>query len=810
MDAFVQDLRIGVRRLLGSPGFTASALLVLALGVGANTANFSIVNAVLLRPLPYADPDRLVQVYRTEPRRELDGLRVSLPLYLDLVAGADVFADLGAYTYSSSNLGGGEGEPENLTVGRLTTNLLPLLGVRPALGRAFSEQEGRPGGDRVALLSDGLWRRRFAANREVLGRTIELDGEGYTVIGVMAPDFNFPFGEVQLWTPAPLALGARAATDDYLQPVGRLKPGIGVGEARAELAELFKQLRPRYPSLPADGSLRAVPLREALVFFFDTVRVMMLLSVVAHLFVLLIVCANVAGLMLGQAAGRQRDIAMRSALGATRNRLVRQLLVEGLLLALTAAVLGTMLAYWVAGLAGGLLPAALYRVGVIAVDGQALLFTLAVAVVTTLMFALVPALQATKVDLVESLKEGGSGTAGGRRTGRLRNLMVITQVAAAVVLVVGTALVVQSFEHLRHIDTGFDAGPVLTLEVRIAKAEYPSDRAVAAFFERLVDETAGLPGVAAAAVVAPLPLNFEANERRFLIAGREPSSADERLHAREHLVSPGYFSAMGIAVLAGRGFAARGPIDGPAEVVVNRAFAETYWPGRPAVGEQLELQDLSGDGTARATVVGVVADTKNFLVNEAPQAIVYLPQSLEPQRRNFLVVRTGGPPLAAAASVRAAVQTVGRGVPVSKVRTMEQVVAGSLQPWEIAAKVLAGLAALALVLAGVGIYGVVTYSVRKRVREIGVRIALGATSRQVAALTLGEGARLAAVGLVLGLLAAIGLARLLASVLFGVGALDVVALAGSVLAIGATVFVATLVPTRRALRLDPTVALRGE
>ena len=807
MSRFLQDLRIGARRLLRSPGFSASAIAVLALGIGANTTNFNVVNAVLLRPLPYANPDRLVHLYRTEPQRGLDSLRFSFLLFLDLQAGADGFSALGAYSYGNRNLDGGDGEPENLTVGRLTPNLLPILGVQPALGRAFTEDEARPGNDRVALLGDGLWRRRFAASRDVVGKTIELDGEAFTILGVMSPEFNFPFSKMKLWTPVAVDLEKYGAADDFLQPVGRLKPGVAAGEAQARLAALFARLRPRYGSLPADGSLRAVPLRQALVFFYDTVRLMMALSMVAHLFVLLIVCANVANLMLSHALGRQRDMALRAALGASRGRLIRQLLTEGLVLALVATAFGTALAYWDTALMGGLIPEGLFRVGTIAVDGQALVFALAVALLTTLLFALAPALQATRIDVVEALKEGGS-TSAGRRAGRLRDVMIVAEVAAAVVLLVGTVMMVQSFERLRRVDPGFDAGSVLSLEVRITKAQYPTAEAVTAFFAEVIDRARAIPGVAAAAVVDPLPLNFEAYEHRFEIAGRPPSTADEKLYAREHAVSADYFSTMEIPMLAGRSLEDRA--GGPAEVVVDRAFAEKYWPQASAVGERLLLHDVGAGKPVGATIVGVVGDTKNFLVNEQTAAIVYLPQTLDPQRRNFLVVRTAGPPLSVAADVREAVRAVGRGVPVTKVRSMEQVVAESVQPWEITALALAALAVLALVLAGLGIYGVVAYGVRQRVREIGVRMALGASRRQIASMILGHGARLAAVGLLLGLLLAIGLTQFLGKVLYGVGSFSPVALAGTALLLAATAVVASLVPTRRALRLDPTAALRAE
>ena len=807
MSQFLQDLRIGARRLLRSPGFSVSALAVLALGIGANTANFSVVNAVLFRPLPYADADRLLHLFRTEPQRGLDSLRFSLPLFVDLQAGAEDFSALGAYSYGNRNLDGGDGDPENLTVGRLTSNLLPILGVRPALGRAFTEDEGRPGEDRVALLSDGLWRRRFGARPDVVGAALQLDGEAFTVVGVMAPDFNFPYGEVKLWTP--LALDARkyGPAEDFLLPVGRLRPGVSAGAAQARLAALFDRLKPAYPSLPADGSLRVVPLRQALVFFYDTVRPMMLLGMVAHLFVLLIVCANVASLMLSHAVGQQRAIALRSALGASRGRLIRQLLTEGLVLAVVAAALGSGLAFWVTTLVRGLIPEGLYRVGTIAVDGQALLFALAVALFTTLLFALAPAFEATRIDLVEALKERGGGSAG-RRAGRLRNALIVAEVAAAVVLLVGTVMTVQSFDRLRRVDPGFQAGSVLTMEVRITKAQYPTPEASTAFFSELIERTRAIPGVAAAAVVDPLPLNFEADEQRFEVEGRAPASPDEKLYARSHAVSADYFRVMGIPMLAGRGFDDRP--GSPVEVVVDRAFAATYWPQAAAVGERLRLLGTGGGEPVVATIVGVAGDTKNFLVNETATAILYLPQSLQPPRRNFLVVRAAGSPLALAAGVREAVRAVGPGVPVTKVRSMAQVVGESVQPWDIAARVLAALAVLALVLAGLGIYGVVAYGVSRRVREIGIRVALGASRGRIASMILGHGARLAAVGLGLGLLLALGVARLLGKVLFGVGSFSPVALAASALLLAATAVVASLVPACRALRLDPTAALRAE
>ena len=807
MSHLSQELRLAVRRLLRSPGYSLSVLLILAIGIGANTANFSIVDAVLLRPLPYPDSERLVHLYRSEPRRDLDSLRFSLPLLEDLQEQNSVFEQLGAYYYNSRNVTGGDGEAETLTVGRLTTNLLPLLGAQPAFGRVFSAAEGQPGEDRVALLSDGLWRRRFAADPHVLGRTLELDGTAFTVVGVMAPDFNFPYGEVELWTPAALDRERFGPEDDVFQPVGRLRPGVGIDQARSELTALFDRLEASYPRLPADGTLRVVPLRQALVFFYDVVRLMMLLGVVAHLFVLVIICANVANLMLTRSMGRQRDLAVRSALGAGRGRLALQYLAEGLVLALAATLLGSLLAYWLAGFIGAMIPAGLYRVGTIAVDRSALLFAVALALLTVVLFALVPALRASRrVDLVAGLKEGATGTSGGRRRGRLRSLLIVAQVANAVILLVGTSLMVRSFELMRHVDTGFDATNVLTVELRLSQAQYPDAAATRAYYDRLLTEVGGLPGVASVAAVEPLPLNFQADERGFRIAGREPASPDERLHAREHRVTAGYFGAMRLPLVAGRTFHEDG---GNLEVVVDRTFAERWWPGASALGATLELEGL-GEEPVPATVVGVAADSKNLQVDEKPAAILYLPQSAAPQRHNFLVLRVAGAPMAAAAGVRDAVERIGGGVPVVTLRPMERVVGDSLQPWAISSKVLAALAILALLLAGIGIYGVVAHGVRQRVREIGIRIALGADRRHIVSTAVGQGVRLAVVGLVLGLAAALVLSRLLASVLFGVGALDPLALAVTLALLALTVLTAVVVPMRRASRLDPVEALRVE
>ncbi len=806
MDSLLHDIRYGFRKLVNNPGFTLAAVVTLALGIGANTANFSVIDAYLLRPLPYPAPDRLIHLFRIDRQSGSDQMRFSLDTFLELKKNNGVFEDLGAYNYRYGNLSSTDQQPERISVGRVSTNLYPLLGVEPLLGRNFRPEEGEPGQGRVALLSHGVWQRHFGSSPDILGRTVKLDDEPYTVVGVMPKDFNFPFGGVKMWVP--LEIDTQRFDREYrnFMFVGRLKPGATPAEAQAELETLYGQIQQEYYPEDIEYGVSLVPLRQALLFLFDTLQLMFLLLTVAVGFLLLVVCANVANLMLTRAVGRQKEFAIRSALGAGRGRLVRGLLTEGVLVALAGGALGVGLAYAIIGAFGPNFPEDLYRVGEITVDGMALIFTLAVSLVTALLFCLAPSLQTSSPDLSGNLKDGLF--AGGLKGRRLQSFLVVSEVTLALVLLIGSTLMLQSFLRMQHVDPGFLTENVLSLEMHLPDAKYGDDQQVEAFYRQVLERVRTLPGVESAALVHPLPLNFESHSREFTIEGRPPATPDERLAARLHQVSPAFFETMGIPVLQGNGFSERHHQDTVPVVVISRSMALRFWPDTDPIGQRLRWK--VGDEELLASIIGVVGDTKEMFVHEESPAIIYSSQFQEPQRRNFLQVRASGDPLSLVASVRGEIWSVEPSLPLSAIRSMEEVASESMMPWRVVSIVLSVFGAAALTLAAVGIYGVMAYAIAQRTREIGIRMALGARAADVLRMALRHGMLLTFIGVGVGLAASFGLARAMASILFGVGAHDPLTFVGVTIGVVAVALIASYVPARRATRVDPIVVLRYE
>ena len=809
MDSLLQDLRYGARLLARSRGFAVVAILTLALGIAAVTVIFSMVDAFLLRPLPFAEPEALVHVWQTDRGQGLTEGRVSVPNFLDWKRESAVFDGLGGYFYSSYNLSTDE-QPIRVLGGLLTPDLLEVLGVGPALGRAFTAEEARPGSDRVVLLSHGLWQRQFGGRDDAIGRTLTLDGEKYEVLGVMPPEFVFPLQAAQFWLP--LALDPwleRRELDGPLLVVGRLKAGATREQAQSELDTMMAALAKEYPQDNAGKGANVVPLRAALVFFYDMIQITFVALFLAVCFLLLIVCANLGNLLLARASGRTREVAIRSALGGGRSRIIRQLLTESALLALLGGAAGALLAGWSAGLIGGTVPEDIYRVGEVRVDWAALLFALAVALVASLLFGLAPALQASKTDLTSALKAGERGAAGGRGGGRLRGALVVIEVALAMVLLAGAALTVQSLLRLQRAETGFDPDRVLTMELILPESKYPGDTEENLFYEETLRRVRALPGVVAAAQVYPLPLNFESFSLEFLVEGRAPEAPGRNLSAGNFWVTTDTFETLHIPLQRGRVFSARDDTQAAPVVVINQKLAERFWPGADPIGRALRLEPGTEDERL-ATVVGVVADSKQFLMNEEPQALIYLPQLQDSTRRRFLALRTAAEPLALAAAARQAIWSVDRDLPITALRTMHQVVGESLLPWSGGTIGLAVLGLGALLLAALGIYGVVAYSVSQRTHELGIRIALGAGRRDILKLVLRQGAILAGIGALLGLVAAAGLTRLIEALLYGVGALDPWTFVALPLTLLAVALLASYVPARRATRVDPMIALRYE
>jgi putative ABC transport system permease protein len=808
MDDLLYDVRHALRSMLKAPGYATLVVVTLAFGVAANTTIFSAMRPYLLRALPYGSPSELVQVNQVNPVTGWDMDRFSYPQVLDWKERTRAFEEIGAYSYGGGNLAGAEG-PEQVQFGRVTANLFGgVLRVEPVLGRGFRPEEARPGGDPVALLSDALWRRRYAADPGILGRAISLDGIQRTVVGVMPPSFVFPFGSARLWLPV-----SEDATADRgrmnLQIVGRLNAGWTAERARAELAGIQSELATRYPD--ADGHMSGVtvkPLREALNFAWDVLSISFRILLGAVAFVLLIACLNVASLTLARGGGRAREVAVRAALGAPRRRIVRQLLTESLVLALVGGALGVLLTYWVTSLIDPVLPEELYRVGHIEVDGAVLTFSLLVTLATPLVFGLWPALSASRVGIGEDLKES-SKSSGGVARSRARSALVVAQVGLAVVLITGATLMLRSLASVQNIDLGFDAGRIVTAEVTLPTAEYPTPEERVAWVGRAVAELQGTPGVASASAAAWLPLNHEMYTWQVAPPEMAGVPTEEWPLVVLNEATPGYFETMGVALLEGRDFSdADGP-DGEQVVVVSRSLARRLWPDRSAIGRTLLAEDDPGS-PARFRVVGVVGDVRHAdLSMDGPGLELYRPVSQEAGRRYFLLARTEASPAQLVAPVREALLAADADLPAN-VRPMSDVVRENLLQWGIGSVFMGAFGGGALLLSMLGIYGLIAYSVAQRRREIGVRLAIGATPGEIRRVLVRDGVRLALFGVAIGLVLAVLLARVASSALYGVSPFDPFTLvAVPVLFLGVAV-AAALVPAQRASRTDPIQVMRAE
>ncbi|HSF39238.1 MAG TPA: ABC transporter permease [Thermoanaerobaculia bacterium] len=798
------DLRFAFRTLAKNPSFTLMVVLTLALGIGANTAIFSVVDGVLFRPLPYADPDRLVFLWPegSFPRGGLELLRernrvyerlsaVSLPLEVSLT---------------------GRGEPERLVGVEATPDLFSTLGVGAVVGRPLEEGEEGTGRDRVVVLSYRLWQRRFGADPGVVGSLVTVDGVDRTVVGVMPRGFNFPARETDVWIPSVLAPDDIVRHWGYiwLRPVGRLRPGATVGQARAELAALVPEVRSAFPwHMPADWAVStdAVPLRDALV---GNVRPMLLVLLGSVGLVLLVACVNVGNLMLTRAALRQKEVAVRAALGAGRGRLVRQLLTESLLLALLGGGAGLLLAALGIPVLSSVLPADMPRLDEVRIDARVLGFTLALAGLTGLGFGLAPALRVFRPDVHRELREGeGAGT--NRRRLRLVSGLVAAEVALAVILVIGAVLLVQSLWRLLQVDPGFREEQIVAATVAPPELRYADDVRRRLFYQELARRLEALPGVSTVALGSGVPFGGGGYGSVFLIEGRpEPGTAgaaDWPYADSRVMVSPEYFKALEIPLLQGRGFTGSDDASAPKVVLVSRELAETYWKDEPVIGRRIRFP---GPGEPWWTVVGVVGDVKWSRLDAEKGSGLYLPLLQGPTGPMRVVVRSAAEPNRVAAGLRDVVADLDPDTPLSDVRTMEELIAASVAESRAIMLLLGAFAAVALALGAVGIYGVVASAVAQRTREIGIRMALGAQTGTVLRLVLWQGGVLAALGIALGLPGAWGATRVLQSLLFEVSATDPLTFAIVPLLLAAVALLASYVPARRAARVNPTQAIRGE
>ena len=818
LEAIRRDLRFAARGLWRSPGFTAITVATLALGIGANTAIFSVVNAVLLRPLAYRDPAQLVALRGVVEVRGLNDVRNSAPEYQDFRSEIPALTDVAAAWPISINLTA-LGDPERIQAAVVSSNYFQVLGTAPALGRNFTadDDQGRIG--YVVIISWDLFQQRFGGDRSVIGKTVRLDDDPMTIIGVMPPGFRHPLengaSPMEVWCPVELGntdpqfIGDRRAR--VFEVIGRLKPGATVTEAQAQLDALSTRLESRYPDVypPALGwRAAALPLSERVV---GDVRPALLVLLGAVAFVLLIGCANVANLMLARATGRTREIAIRTALGGDRLRLVRQLLTESLLLAALGGALGLLVAVWGTSALGRLAALYLPRAREIAIDGPVLAFTAVLILVTGIAFGLFPALQASRPDLQDVLKDSAKGSAGGGRT-RMRAVLVVAEVAVALVLLAGAGLLLRSFQRLVAVDPGFDPERLLTMQVWLpvpndnAKGRYFTQEQRVGFYDRAVAAVRQVPGVTAAALVSRLPYSGR-NDARFKIEGRPVSDAQLLPSAEVRLVSPDYFRTMAIPVLQGETMPDGVDSLSSTYAMVNRTLAEREWKGQSPIGQRIQLV---GFGGPTATIVGVVNDVRQGAPDQPPLPEFYLSYRLVAGQEMSLVVRTAGDPDALADRVVRSIRSVDPTQPVFGVKSMARLLANAEAERRFSLLLLSLFAAIALLLSSLGIYGVMAYSTSQRRHEIGIRMALGAATPDVLRLVLQQGMRLVLLGLAIGLFGAWALSRVLAGQLYGISARDPFTYAAVALLLGTVAFAATWLPARRATRVDPMISLRSE
>jgi putative ABC transport system permease protein len=809
MNDFLHDLKYGARGLLARPGFSIVAVLALALGIGANTAIFSVVSAILMRPLPYQDPERLVMLWHAYPNSNLPKATISVPTYVEYRDHVNAFESVAAATNWSANLTG-EGEPVRVQGRRVTANFLATLGVRVARGRDFLAEDDRPGSERVVLLADEFWRRRFGADPAAVGATVDLNGAAHTIVGILPQGFAF-LQPADLLKPIAFTPEDAAPANhgyEYLVGVARLKAGVTPAQARSELDALSTRLRTEFYETGWHAYM--TPLLEEIA---GDLRPILYILLAAVGCLLLIACANVANLLLARSTSRQKEMAVRAALGAGRARIVRQLLTESVLLGVIGGAAGILVAFL--GTKGllAMVPQGPFQVALagrgVGLDAMVLGFTLGISILTGLLFGLAPALAAARPNLAGTLKEGGREGAIGRH--RMLGVFVVSQVAVAMVLLIGAGLLIRSMSRLRAVDPGFRQQNLLTMIVSLPQGRYAEPAQINGFFDALLERLRALPGAQSAAMVSNLPMTGDNASGSFQIENRQPQEGQPSPHGDSHYVSAGYFETMGIALVKGRLFDARDGATGEPAIIIDQVLADHFFPGEDPLGRRVSK---SGEGTQEAplwrTVVGVVQHISKYGLDGRVKDQYYIPAAQQPQRGQYLVVRAASDPMGLVSAASAAVRAVDPDMPVFRVRTMEQVVESTLIGRRFTVTLLAIFAGVALVLAAVGLYGVIAYAVSQRTHEIGIRMALGARVGDVVRMVVRQGMTLAVVGLALGAVAALLTTRFLTSLLFGVGAADPVTFLAIPVLLAAVTLVASWLPARRAARIDPMVALRGE
>ncbi|HVN09677.1 MAG TPA: ABC transporter permease [Patescibacteria group bacterium] len=810
-----QDIRFGLRMLRASPAFTLVAVLTLALGIGANTAIFSVVDAVLLRSLPFPDSSRLVAITRVDLRNGESVRALSYPDFEDLRSGSHTLESAALYNEDSFTLTA-SGEPVHLRAGVASADLFRVLGISAQLGRTFLREEDAPDA-RVAMLSDHLWRQRFAADPSVLGRTVTLNGRNYSIVGVLPPGIQFPLDDprpLDVWTTIAVyrvtSDGDKPVTEQrgshFLLAIGRLKPGVTIPQANAEFSAISASLARQYPDTNAHLAMRPESALDALV---GDVRPALWILLGAVGLVLLIACANVANLLLARATVRQREVAVRAAMGAARSRILRQLLTESLLLAVAGAIPGTLLAVWATRLLATLNADQIPRLANASVDWSALSFTLAATLSTAVIFGLIPALQASRFNLTGSLREGGRGGGETVRHVRLRNLLVVSEISLALMLLVGSGLLLHSLLNILRVPPGFDPHGLIAFDLDLPGTRYGKPEQSAQFFRELLPRLRALPGVESASAVMPLPFSDNSLRTSFQIEGR-PVPKSEEPYTQLRCVGQEYFRTMRIPLVSGRAFSATDTRDANKVIIINQTLAKKFFPNENPLGKRIKPGASDSSDEPMREIVGVVGDVKHRTLWRAPDPEVYIPYDQLAFGAMTIVVRAAGDPHSLLSAIRAQVIGLDPELPLYGVRTLEEYISGTVAQRQFTALLLALFAGIALVLAGVGLYGVMSYGVAQRTHEIGIRVALGAASEDVLRLVVGQGLRLTALGLALGALAALAASRLLAKMLFGVSGADPLTFAVVAVVFLAIAVAACYVPARRAARVDPLVALRYE
>jgi predicted permease len=800
------DLRYAIRQLRKNPGFTAVAVLTLALGIGANTAIFSLVDAVLLRPLPFREPDRLVMIWEDASRIGFPQNNPAPGNYSDWKSQNRVFEDVAAVSWRTFNLTG-DGQPERINANTITANFFPLLGIRPALGRYFLPEDDRPDSQKVAILGYGLWQRRFGGDPGIVGREILLDGAKFTVVGVLP--LNFQFLGKDLWVPIAFSPRELARRDNhYLAVVARLGEGITVQQAQVDIEAITSRIAQEHPTDAFNLRAYVLPLREQ---FAGEVRLALIVLLVAVACIVLIACANLANLMLSRAVTRTREVAVRSALGASRGRVMRQLLTESVLLAVLGGTAGLIVASWSFTILKQLVPENMALLTQIRLDTRVFAYGLLLSVMTGIIFGLAPAFQAARLNLTETLRSG-SGQAGFSRGHRkLRSGLVVSEVALALVLLIGAGLLIQSFVRLRHLDLGFRPDKILTLATSLPRNKYGELPKRVTFYEQVLERVKALPGVRYAAFTTAVPLTWKGGTSGFSMEGRLHRPGQDANHRQ---ISPEYFHTLQIPLLEGRLFEEHDGPDSMPVTIINQTMARQFWPGESALGKRFKLGAPDDSDRPWIAIVGIVGDVRQMGLQVPVKAEMYFPYQQMSYNSSFapgqLAIRTVGDPRGLAASVQQQVWAVDPDQPVSNVRLMEDIVESESSQQRLGMSMLGALAALALLLASVGIYGVLAYLVTQRTPEIGIRMALGAQPVQVLLFVMGDGLRLVLLGLGVGLIAALGLTRLMSGLLFQVRGTDPTTLVAVSLVLMVVSLLACYLPARRAAKVDPMVALRYE